>query len=425
MFHAENLVSPRELALAGSITANAEGFESAGINPARFAFSKSSHNLFHLSNSVNNSLISLKIYNQLNGSDMAGKNAEMTQQEFIDHIGNRHLNLSTNINLNIPLLNFNNHRYAIHSRLTEFIESDIGNDLVLLAFMGNEWEKEISPELGFKSRLIGEYGLSWWTKNSPIALGTTIKYFQGISFLHYYSDDQNEPLFTDTSGVNYSGIYRLDQYPGGSGFAMDFGLAVEDIKAGWSFGISAINLFGFLKWDTHNLTQSLMGDAVSEMLPLDGYQSKITQFNILNLTADNFLSGGEGIPDTVVSQDTALVSLNQSPLKMDYPAIFRIGSTKMFGSNYLISFDIRTGFKNGESITKNWISSIGIEITRFTIFPIRIGISNGSLNDKRLGLGFGLRLKPIHFDFGLAWTGSRKLYSATGLEFGISLNLVR
>ena len=421
MFHAENLVSPRELALAGSITAIAEGFESAGINPARFAFSKSSHNLFHLSNSINNSLISLKIYNQYNNIDMTGKNAHK-KLELIDYIGNRLLNLSANVNLNIPLLNFNNHRYAIHSRLTEFIESEIGNDLVLLAFMGNDFEKEISPERDFKSRLIGEYGISWWTKNSPIAFGTTIKYLQGISFLHYYSD---ESLFTDMSGVNYSGIYRLDQYPGGSGFAMDFGLAVEDIKAGWSLGISAINLFGFLKWDTHNLTQSLMGDAVSEMLPLDGYQSKITQFNLLNLTADNFLSGGEGIPDTVVSQDTALVTLDQSPLKMDYPAMFRIGSTKMFGSNYLISFDIRTGFKNGESITKNWISSIGIEITRFSIFPIRIGISNGSLNDKRLGLGFGLRLKPIHFDFGLAWTGSRKLYSATGLEFGISLNLVR
>lgn len=421
----ENLVSPRELALAGSITSSAMGFESANVNPARFAFSKPSYNLFQLSNSINNNLISLDIYNRLNGSVMYEEDSDITQSEFIDYIGTRDLKIATNVNLNIPFVNFNNQRYAVHWNLSEFIDAKMGNELLLLAFEGNEWEKEISFDLEFMSVFIGEYGISWWTKNSSIAVGGTIKYLQGISYLHLYTEEQSEPLFTDSSGVNLSAVYRLDQYPGGSGFATDFGLAMEDENTGWSIGISAINLFGFLKWDTHNSANSLLGKSISNMLPLDGYQAKITKLNILNLTADNFLSGESGIPDSVISQDTTLISLEQSPIKMDYPSMFRLGATKKMGSDFSISYDVRTGFRDGETITKNWITSVGIEITRFPIFPLRLGISNGAALDKRLGLGFGIRINPIQFDVGLAWNGSRKLYTATGFELGASLNLIR
>ena len=113
-----------------------------------------------------------------------------------------------------------------------------------------------------------EYGISYWTKEFPISIGATLKYLQGIGYIHFFPETTDEFLFTDSSGINFSSTYRMNQYPTGSGFAIDVGFATEDEQSGWHLGVAAINLFGFVKWDQNNLTQSFLGESIYNFLPL-------------------------------------------------------------------------------------------------------------------------------------------------------------
>tara|TARA_Y100000588_G_C13935000_1_gene787483 strand:+ start:300 stop:713 length:414 start_codon:yes stop_codon:yes gene_type:complete len=135
------------------------------------------------------------------------------------------------------------------------------------------------------------------------------------------------------------------------------------------------------------------------------------------------MSGTIELADSVFSDSTFTQNLETPILKTDYPSILRFGLSKKFDDNYYLAYESRTGFQDNSVKPVDWVHSIGVEIIRWKIIPLRFGLSSGDKFNHKFSFGSGIHINPIKFDFGIAWIGSRKIYTANGLEFGMSFTL--
>jgi len=305
------------------------------------------------------------------------------------------------------------------------VDVKTGNGLLKTVFMGNEWESEIPLEMQFTSHTILEYGLSSWYELDGFSIGYTMKYLQGINLFKLYSDSQSEPLYTDSTGLKLNFMLRRELYPGGSGYAMDIGFLTKESESGWSLGFSVINMFGYINWDKHNLNYVLFGKPITESTGLTAFKSEVIGFEINNLNATDLMSGSIEISDTVVSDTSFSEDLNYPIYKSDYPTMIRFGLSKVIENNLQIAIESKTGFQEEGITPVKWIHSIGFEVIKWRHIPFRIGFSSGSDFNHKIGFGIGLHFNPINIDAGLSWTGSRKMYTATGMEFGLTVTLLR
>jgi hypothetical protein len=416
--------SAREIGLGGSMLTLSRGISSIGINPANLAYSRSEINIINFNSYLNNNLISLNIYNNLNGANLENKNSPLSKLEFLELMGGRSLDINLGINTQLPAINYLTNNYAFTTKLRQFVELNTGNGFIKMLFLGNEWETEIPLDIHFTSQSIMEYGYSSWKELNGFSIGYTIKYLQGISLIKFYTRQDSKPFITDSTGINLEFDLRRELYPGGSGYGIDLGLLTKESKSGWSFGLSIINLFGYINWDKHNLNYTLIGKSIMSSLGLNAYSTEVMKLKIENLNASDLMSGSIEIPDTVVSDTSYTTSLDFPMLKMDYPTMFRVGFSKNIKNEILFAYESRTGFHQESISPEKWIHSIGVEVIKWHHLPLRIGITSGAEYNHKLGFGFGVHYLPFNVDFGVSWTGNRKLYTATGIEFGFSITFI-
>lgn len=417
--------SARELSLGGSMVTISRGVSSVGVNPANLAYSRPSFNIVNFNTSLYNNLLSLEIYNNLNGADLENPNSPITKSDIFEILDGNSFKLNHNLNLNIPGINYSNSKYSISTRLRQNLEIDIGNGLFKTLFYGNEWETEIPLEMKMNSQTVLEYGLSSWFELEGISIGYTFKYLQGVSLIKVFTEKDSDPLFTDSTGIDMQMLIGREIFPGGSGYGIDLGLLTEESYNGWSVGLSVTNLFGYINWDKHNLNYSLLGKPISEGIGIKAFETEVIGFEITNLNASDLMSGSTELSDSLMSDTTYTQKLDSPILKTDYPSIFRLGLSKNFYDNYYLAYESRTGFQNAGLISSNWVHSIGVEIIRWKFTPIRFGLTSGDLNNHKFSFGSGLHFNPIQIDFGVSWMGSRKIYTANGLEFGFTVTLLR
>ncbi len=417
--------SPRDIGLGGSMITLSRGISSIGINPASLAYSTPEINIINFNSYINNNLINIDIYNKLNGANLESNNSSLSKLEFLDLLGDKSVNINFSINTQLPAINYLTNNYAFTTRLRQFVEINTGNGFIKMLFLGNEWETEIPIEVKIMSQTIMEYGYSSWKELSGFSIGYTIKYLQGINLIKLYTSQDSEPLYTDSTGINLEFDLRRELYPGGSGYGIDFGILTKESKSGWSFGFSVINMFGYINWDKHNLNYKLIGKPIINSMGLNAYSTEVFKYKIENLNASDLMSGSIEFPDTVVSDTSYTAPLDYPVLKMDYPTFLRIGVSKNIDNNIFLAYESRTGFHQESISLEKWIHSIGIEIVKWHHFPIRFGITTGDDNNHKFGLGTGIHFLPLNIDIGFSWTGSRKLYTATGFEFGFSVTFIR
>ena len=66
---------------------------------------------------------------------------------------------------------------------------------------------------------------------------------------------------------------------------------------------------------------------------------------------------------------------------------------------------------------------MGLEMTKFSAFPLRIGFAWGGADFQELGLGFGIHKGPIIFDFGFAFRNGIWIHSMKGINISTQLTL--
>ncbi|MAJ44073.1 MAG: hypothetical protein CMF96_04905 [Candidatus Marinimicrobia bacterium] len=416
--------SARDISLGGSMVTLSRGVSTVGINPANLAFSKPTINLINLNTLFYNNLLSMKLYNDLNGSDLENPNSSITKKELIDVLNGSSFNLYNNLNLHIPGINYSNSRYAITAKLNQYNEIIAGNGLLRVLFFGNEWETESQIDIEAFSKTVIEYGYSSWFNLDGLAFGYTFKYLQGVNLFNIYTLNESKPLYTDSTGIDLSVILAKEIHLGGSGFGVDLGMLIEESLNGYSFGFSITNLFGYINWDKNNLNYSLLGKNVAQAMNLNVNEVEILEFKINNLNTADLMSESAELADSVVSNTSFNQILSSKVKTTNYPSVFRFGISKFFKDDFNLSYESRTGFESYGINSVNWIHSLGLEIIRWKLIPLRFGISSGSSLNHRFSFGSGIHIKPIKLDFGLSWIGSRSFYSANGLEFGFTLTLL-
>ncbi len=322
--------SAREISLGGSAVTLSRGVFSVGINPANLAFSKENITLINSNFTLFNNLLSLKVYNDLNGVNLDDNNSQITKNEFFEILNGNSFKLYNFINASLPGLNYLNSKYALTTKIKQFSRIDFGNEFFGIFLFGNKWQEEIDINFKISSQAVAEYGYSSWLKLEGLALGYTLKYLQGLYLYELTALENDNYLYTDSTGLDMNITTKEEIYLGGSGFGIDLGINLNELSFGYSVGLSITNILGFINWDKNNLNYLLFGKNALKKQNINAYETKVNILSINKFNASDLMTGSTGIADSILFDTSYVEPLEYSVRKTDHPSIFRFGISKNF-----------------------------------------------------------------------------------------------
>jgi hypothetical protein len=302
---------------------------------------------------------------------------------------------------------------------------------------GNADNPDIDMTMHYEVMGVTELAFTFAVPYEQLSIGFTLKYLQGLFYFGIDPDSSSANLVTTNDALYGQGVYYLRQGIGGSGIGLDFGLVSRDIN-GWRFGFSMINAIGSITWNKDNITKDILdgadniygndddlfhftwaGQALNDSMGVR-YVYTIDSVNASTLSNPNLFTNND--PNEQIVYVPLDKDGNLPEFKMDYPAIFRLGISYNM-EDILISSDLWTGFSNSMFSHKGWRWSMGIEMTKFPAFPLRIGYAWGGSNFQELGLGFGFHKGPIIFDFGFAFRNGIWIHTMKGINLSTQLTV--
>ncbi len=485
-------LNSRDLGLSGASTTISKGYNSIGINPASLATNKSlSMNFISLNGAILNDFMSPLIYNDINGADLenTASAAYYSKSDILDAIKGSEVNIQTAIMLPLPFVNFAYKSFGLSVVNRTYFSFDIPKSILDIMLNGNTKGKRFSLDLSSELVSANEFGLSYahmfTLDDIPIQIGVTLKYLQGLAYLRMRDiESSGSYILTEQTSFHGTGKYLVEQAFGGAGSAKDIGLLLPDFAGGWNFGLSAINIGASIKWDSGNLTKSLMGTSIEDItglrqnefyyidfeidsmnvlsyinsddefissdiykvsmfseLPVESDAStndllvysidefgdstlKVTNYNLIDTTLIVDLGDGSYLVPSEDLGEEQLQSQSSKDIHLDYPSYLRIGASKEIDNYGLISFDLITGFDDSFGNSDKFRFSFGTEITRVSMnFPIRLGFSVGGNVPNSYSIGFGYKTGPLLIDFGRKYYHGIIRNRAKGVEFGLNISI--
>ena len=463
---------PKIISVAGAYNTLAIGYQSVGVNPANLAFSDGvTINLMSMNLSLSNNFLTKERINNLRGADLENENAVnyYPKDKILKFLNNQSLTTSANFDFPIPFLNFSTGTFAFTSNVKSFSKGDFSQDLVKLALYGNEIDSVYNFSINNNGFLVYETSFSKGFKFDNFGIGFTIKHLKGILGFSYETLDESE-FITTVEEINLNkSSYLLRQNTMGDGFGLDLGIALDDVKSGWKFGMSIINMFANINWNKKSfLDDSFDGfySTVYEQTDLGYNQNFYLDVMINNLNLDTLNNDVElsdlFIIDTlkVYESNTSLIEgsyysqithkyyvptdslcvdsdpicieeylsdLPPSVVKLDYPTTFNLGISKRVNDKQLYMVDLSTGIDNSFNNIEKWKLAIAAEFGKKN-FPFRIGYSYGGSDRENIGLGFGVYIPTnkgrFAFDLGFGYKGSYNFNSANGIDFGFGFSWI-
>ena len=474
------LFNPENTSMTGSIAYN----DIRSLNPATIAYHKGlSIQLLGLSLGFGNNFLSISNYNDINGANFDNPTASKyyPKNDFYKFFNNGiKFNCQTAISLPFSSINYKN--FSFSSKAYLMFDSTLPKSLVKLPLYGNQLNENYNLNINNSINIFLEHALGYAVDYYGIAIGTRIKYLQGLSYAELVNLSDNSSYFsTDSLGFLGKAEYLVNQGIGGSGMALDFGLYNKEAIKGWNFGISIINLFGKIKWDSNNITYNYFEDSISKNLSLRRNEKQyfsinldtLNAFNIANTPADEiytiddfsvieFLSFDdipsffeiiysqeENKPDTLYSEefgkfkfintengtyllesenisDSLLSTLNIKNFynETKYPVSFHFGFKKKLDRDIFLSTNLSTGFNNSLKNSKDWKITSAIVFNKFKNIPITLGFG-WSKNNVSSGFSVGYKKGPILLNYGLSNRNGIFLQSMKGLDLSFSLVFIK
>ena len=442
--------------MGGAYSTVANGYSSIGINPANLAFNKSLQfgiPLFSNNLSFVNNVFSIETYNQVSGADLENINSDnYYEKNDIFRLTNQE-GLRFNLYNQTPIVNISKDIFAFTSDFILISNLGIPEAALDLLFNGISADADTSiSDIGkdfvfdFKQDVLGvnEFAFSMGIPYENFGLGVSIKYLQGLFYLGIDHDSSFATLKVDSTEVSGKGRILLRQAIGGGGIGFDLGFVTKRNDYGWKFGFSFINLMSKIHWNKPSITRNLLGETIESYMPYRQNEYFLFTYEIEDVNAESFFGGGSlgelfqsesytvvEDPDSgLIRSDTlATVNLEERDIKdftTQYPTFFRMGISKIFEKQALLSLDISTGFSNSYNSYSNWKFSLGTEIFKFKNVIYRLGYSFGGNNSSDLSYGMGYVIGPffgqkLHVDFGLAFKNSIFVNQAQGLDFSVGM----
>ncbi len=391
---ARGLSIARSAGMAGAYMGLATGAEAAFFNPANLGLAShrdASLLLAGIGANISNNAFSLDDYNTYTG-------AYLTQQDkdfILDKIPVDGFVMSADAEASAVGVSVGS--YALTFSGVGASEVNLNKDVLDLLLNGNSFGDTIVLQDMYGSAIAyGSANLSYGTPvytlgSRQMSIGASFRYIQGL----YHADITRleGSAMTLTTGYNGSGAIVLNTAEGGSGFAMDLGMALQ-FNENYTAGISLQNAVSSLSWNQNPEERGF-----------------IFAFDSLFIANDN--------DSLTVSND---YTKSIEPYSTTLPRAMRLGLANTSG-RLLWAVDWEQGFTFGPgSSTKPRIAA-GAEYSLLGAVPLRAGYAVGGLHGTQMSVGSGLNLSAFYLDIAALTSGGASAGQSQGLQLAFSTGL--
>ncbi len=459
------LFNPENIALSGSSSISYNDFRSS--NPAAIATHKGlTIKIIGLNVGFGTNFLSISNYNDINGANFEDSTDPnyYPKNEFYE-LFSENIKFNSQLAIVLPFSDIVFNNFSFSSKIYSISEIKLPKSFIKLALYGNEAEESYDLNIKNEINIFSENSIGYSKKINNIAIGTRLKYLQGLAYGQLSSLSSNSSyFFTDTTqGFLGQAQYLMHQGVGGSGFAIDLGVIYKNNLSDWSFGVSIHNLFGKIYWDDNNLTYNLFKDSIVDQLPLRHNEKYFFSLNLDTLNAMNMMNMS---PDEIYSTekfsvvefynlcdipfDIDSLFINNDLIKTengsyllktknasnemldslslktrdhitDYPTYLNLNTQKKLEDDISVCFNLTTGFSNSLTNSEKWKISTGLLFNRFKNTPITLGFSVGEQSEINSGFSIARNIGPLSISYGLRLRDSFFLQSMKGIDSSLSV----
>lgn len=386
MVGAQMSFDARSVAMGSSNSADAQGLEQVGTNPATLALYRPFNfefNLLTLNVSAYNNSITKGLYDRYFTTGDSLTQAD--KEEILGAIDASGLKGSFWANVNT---------LAFYTRNLSLSLAIMGNGFIQAPKVLFELPLKGNTELDRTYRFDDINGEGWLGLAATLGLSRPLEldflenYFDffavGLSFKYlagivYAEVEQSRGEFFN--GANYlllDSRVSLREARGGKGIAFDLGF-IGRYEDKWTVSLALMNPIGSIRW------------------------TKETQQRILTIRADSL-----SIPDRLA--DSLIVNADTSfaidPFRTRLPVILDLAVAYRWSSDLLITGEYEQGLNRSMGGTTTPRLAAGVEYTIFPVIPLRAGISIGGKSGFTFAFGAGINLQVWYLDVAFMNRGS-------------------
>jgi hypothetical protein len=384
----------RAMGMSGAYTGAARGLDAVDWNPANLALNGErgpSVGLASMSFDLNNNAFSLAAYNEYTGATLTTEDKE----KILRDIPNEGFMLNADVNASV--LGFCSGPFALTFQGLAGGSGVMDKDFFELVLMGNE----IGQSFNFDNTdgdayAVGAATLSYArplvTRHAyRLSAGVNARYLYGL--YDFTIEDASGGLVAEMDGVQGEATAAMLMSQGGSGYAIDAGLALQ-LPRGWTLGLAVRNLTSHLNWDkkVERHVWSAVGEGITATT--DDFESQITQ------------------SDTTYAAPAYVRSL---------PTVVRFGASNRFGP-LLLGVDISRGLESRAGVSDNTALDLGVEWQLTSWLQPRIGLGFGG-EVRRAAAGLGIGIGPVQWNLAVANRGQIIPGDTKGLAVASGLGL--
>jgi len=429
-------IDARGLGLCNTYTVSSRGVSSIGYNPANLGYTEDltfSADIFDFKLTAFNNFMSLALFNKYFSGDSDGEpfdleqkmlGSDMTHKEFLlSELSEEGFAFGLGVSVPIPLLNVSVGNYAFTSGVEYYMQNSLPLGLFEIVMEGNQIGRSFDLSLRQDLLMVTNFGFSFAIPFESYNIGATVKYLAGIGFAGV--DSSGGAFNTRSTGLESDGFYRYTRAIGGNGLAIDVGFNTRKIN-NWQFGFAINNMIGFINWGNEKNAIARNIKFIEGLVPIrdllqissdSSYFSASTMYT-MDIEGVN-VTGALADSDSLFTFDEENVPQPDS-IRMNYPAIFRIGGSYQYKQDFIVMADLSAGLDDYYFADRNWRLAIAAEWIRFGMVPIRSGMAFGGPYGSEASIGGGLSLIWFDVDLGLKLLGGMSFANAEGIELGIS-----
>ncbi|MCF7823436.1 MAG: DUF5723 family protein [Candidatus Marinimicrobia bacterium] len=434
-------IDARGLALCNAYTVSSRGVASVGFNPANLGFTNEvrlSANIFDINITAYNNFMTMALFNRYFSGDVNGDpfpleskmpGRDITHKEYLlSLLPEDGFAVGLGVTIPIPLLNVSWGNYAFTSGMEYFQRNTLPQGLFVMMLEGNEVGKALDLSTSQDVLLVSNFAFSFAIPFESYNIGATVKYLAGLGFAGV--DSSGGSFKTLATGLKSDGYYRYTRAIGGNGLAVDVGFTSEKI-GNWQYGVAINNIIGFINWGNTDNTIARNISLVEALVPIRSIlgipsDSTIYSASTLYTMEMDSVNVGNGLNNIdeyfqMLEEDVPV----PDSIRMNYPAIFRIGATYQHEQDFIFMADLSAGLDDYYFADRNWRLALGAEWIRFKMIPIRSGMAFGGPYGREASLGTGVHLLWFDADIALKFLGGMSLSTAEGIEFGINFQFKR
>jgi len=386
--------SARAVALGSAYTSLASGIDAARFNPANLGFSSHQKNGLEIAGvgaNVTNNSFTLNDYNKFTGAYLTDED----KSYILEQIPTEGLKLSVEADAAALGLSFGN--IVFTSSAVAIADINMNKDIMNLFLNGNTYADTINITGSYsEGYAYGSFGLSYGKRlyeagTRQLAVGATVKYLKGFGIEKVVRLEGMAATYA--TGFAGQGEAIIQTASGGSGYAVDFGSALQ-INKNYMVGATIKNFFSSMTWNQDTEEHGYL-------------------FNFDTMTVDNM---GE---DFITSDDYSIAINNFSTT---IPSYLNIGFAKTSGE-LLWAVEWEQGFSSKTGVSTAARLAGGVEWNKLGFMPLRMGYATGGNKNSSFSFGSGLHFSMFYFDYAVVTGNSFSSGSTKGANFALTTGL--